>query len=240
MELVEAKIVHKQLKRTAEFFVRPNTSDIKAVEQVYNIQSYKRKSFVVSGEDKWLDLGSNVGAFSVYAGQYGCPSIGYEANKDNCHIANLNLTHNGVVGKVINGAIVPDDHKAKTVQFFEFRSNRPLALRRHSIYQPKKDYDIVNVPAVRFSALAKHKHDCVKMNIEGAEVPIMVADTDFSWVRKMALEWSFDKEPKISVLRDVLRQLRRQFRYVDINRKITPDMVTWNWYPPNAFIYCIR
>ena len=236
----QISVIHKQLKTPANFMIRPDTSDIKSVAQVYKIQSYRRKTFQVGSNEKWLDMGSNIGAFGVYAGQMGSEVIAFEAERQNADLTKMNLDLNNVRSRVIHAAIMPDSHDQDFVEFHVFQSNRPMAQRRHSIYQPKKDSIIKKVPAVRFGDCKKYGYDCIKMNIEGVEIPILVGDPDLSWVNKMVLEWSFDKEPRIEVLRSVLSTLKKRFRYVDINRSIKPDMVTWNFYPPNAFIYCIK
>lgn len=240
MNLQPFTIKHKQLKTDAQFFVRPGTSDVKAIEQVYRIQSYRRKAFAVEPGDKWLDMGANVGAFSVYAGQYGCEVISVEAEAVNAELTRMNIEANGRPARVLQQAVVPDDFVGDTIRFHVHTANRPMALRRHSIYQPKKDFTTVDIPCRRFSTFAALGHDCVKMNIEGVEIAVLMAAHDFGWVRKMVLEWSFDKDPKIATLDSAMAKLRQHFSYVDINRKITPGLKEWTFYPPNAFIYCIK
>lgn len=238
MQTIQAK--HKQLKASVQFKVRPNTSDQKAIAQVYEIQSYRRKKFFVEPGEKWLDLGANVGAFSVYAAQYGNPVIAYEAESTNFEITKNNFELNLVAGAVKHAAIVPDNYGPDEITLNVHTNNRPMALRRHSIYKPKKDFVQVIVPAIKFGDLRKTGHDCIKMNIEGVEIEIVKQCQDFSWIKKMVFEWSFDKEPNVDVLRDALAKLRTHFSYVDINRTLADNLKKWTFYPPNAFIYCIR
>lgn len=227
----------------ARFLVRPDTSDIKAVGEVFKNNSYQRKQFKIEPGEKWLDMGANIGAFSVFAAHVGCEVVSFEAESLNAEATVKNLTLNGFRPQVHQCAIVPDSYVGNTISFFVL--SRPMALRRHSIVQPKKDFVRVEVPALRWSDALRQNpgFDCVKLNIEGVEVDIMREAPQFDGVRKMVFEWSFDKDPEIATCVAMLAKLRRYFRYVDISKpveRVGQTHARWDFYPPNAFVYAIR
>lgn len=220
------------------FAIREGTSDTKSVLEVFKNNSYQRKRFKVEPGERWLDLGANVGAFSVFAASLGCSVKGYEAEPENADIARANIARNGLTGTVVTGAVVPDtfegDHVALHV------CERPMQKRRHSLFKPKSPHAVKMVPAFKFSTLDFARFDCVKANIEGVEVPIMGTLADHYGIRKLVFEWSFDKEPRVAVFRAMLDNLRRFFPWVEANRTIPPDLELYQFYPPNAFVYAMR
>src|SRR5688500_14823548 len=170
-------ITRKKDNLTGKFLIRPGTSDEKAILEVWKKNSYQRKEFQVEPGERWLDLGSNIGAFTVYAGLKGCQVQSYEADAYNAQATMDNAALNGLATTVLQAAIVHDDFEENHVKFYV--NSRPMALRRHSIYQPKKNFDVVSVPAVRFSNLPLRSCDAVKMNIEGAELDLLERVRDF-------------------------------------------------------------
>ena len=247
--MIMERVGYKRAKQTAmlNFDVRQGTSDIKAVEEVFKNNSYQRKSFKVEKGDRWIDMGANIGAFSVMANAIsGNPVVSFEADETNAQITAHNIKTNGFSPDVKRAAVMPNDHPGSTVTFYV--SHRPMALRRHSIYQPKKDFQAMTIPAMRFSDCVEYGRsrigaDCIKFNIEGVEIPI-IRSLDFEssivGIKKIVLEWSFDKEPKMAVLHETLARLRQIFTYVDCNKKINIPNETWPFYPPNLFIYAMR
>lgn len=185
-------------------------------------------------------MGCNVGAFTVFAMAKSCDVISYEADVDNHELSIGNITSNYGSSKVLRAAIVPDSHQGRYVHFHV--NNRPMALRRHSLYAPKKDYKTIEVPAIRFSEAITINpgHKNVKMNIEGAEIDILNERPNLKILDKLVLEWSFDKDRRISTFKGTLDYLKTQFSYVDTNRSIKQGLVNWDYYPPNAFIYCMK
>jgi FkbM family methyltransferase len=232
---MEYQIRRKKEKITGQFQIRPNTSDEKSILEVWKKNSYQRKEFRVEPGERWLDLGSNIGAFSVYAGLRGCDVIAFEADEYNAQATEANITLNRVSGVVVRAAIMHDDYESNTVDFYV--NSRPMALRRHSVYQPKKDFVVQSIPAIRFGDLPLDRVDAIKMNIEGAEIDLLERVRDYRGVKKFVFEYSFDKDPSIARFKSILARLRTHFDYVDHNKHV-PDAVNWIHYPPNIFVYC--
>lgn len=231
-------IRRKEQAAPSVFHIRPGTSDEKAVLEVFKKNSYQRKRFWVQPGESWLDLGANIGAFSVFAASIGCKVQAYEADQTNAvHVAQ-NLAANGLCGRVVRAAVMPDSYRAKTVRFHV--CHRPMQLRRHSVFETKSPHRAVEVPVVRWSELPFEQFPCVKMNVEGVEIAIVQELAGHHGIRKLVFEWSFDKEPRLAVFRAALETLRRFFPYVDTNRTNLPDAELYTFYPPNAFVYAMR
>lgn len=229
----------KELPRQPTFQVRPGTSDEKAILEVFDKNAYRRREFQIAAGERWLDMGCNVGAFSVLAGLLGCSVRSVEAEPTNAALAARNIGANGLRPDVLHAAIVPDSHVGATVDLHV--NTAPLALRRHSIMRARKKSSAVVVPARPFSSFLGQGFDCIKLNIEGAEVPILLEHQDWSPVRKIVFEWSFDAEPRMAILRQVMQRLEAAFPLVMLSKGNLPwGMETYPFFPPNVYIFCMR
>jgi FkbM family methyltransferase len=229
----------KELPRQPIFSVRPGTSDEKAIKEVFDHNAYRRKAFQIERGERWLDMGCNVGAFSVLAGLLGCTVRSIEAEGTNAQLAARNIGQNGLRPDVIHAAIVPDSHQGETVGLNV--NTEPLSLRRHSILRARRKSAVVQVPARRFSSFLGQSFDCIKLNIEGAEIPILREHEDWSPVRKLVLEWSFDAEPRMAILRQTLDRLEASFPQVMLSKGNLPwHLETYPYFPPNVYIFCMR
>lgn len=228
------------LSRQPIFSVRPETSDVKAIQEVFDKNAYRRGPFQIEPGECWLDMGCNVGAFTVLAmlaGAAACRSI--EAELGNTRLAIRNIGQNGLQPDVYHAAIVPDSHQGEMVDLHV--NTAPLALRRHSIMRARRKSAVVPVPARRFSSFLDQGFDCIKLNIEGAEVPILLEHEDWSPVKKIVFEWSFDAEPRMAILRQVLDRLEGAFPRVMLSKANLPwDRETYPFFPPNVYVFCMR
>lgn len=236
-QALEIVTVTKRVPRPAAFEIRTGTSDAKSIEEVFDHNSYQRYKMPVTDLDRWLDLGANIGAFSVMAGLLGRKVVAVEADPDNHARVLKNLAMNGLEGvTAIQAAAMPDDYAGDTITLH--RSMAPKSLRRHTIYPSPRRTDQISVPALSISNLCtQHDIQGVKMNIEGAEIGILTTWKPPTCVRRVVAEWSFDKDPKIATIERALENLRNHFPTVKCSRKWAPDLIDWKYYPPNAFIY---
>lgn len=228
----------------AAFYVRADTSDVKAITEVYERNAYQRprSGFTVNPGSRWVDLGANVGSFTVMASGRGARVLrAVEAEKANVDLTamNVSLNERGRI-PVIHAAVVPDTW---VLPYATLHVNRAaLALRRHSITKARKDSVPVQVPVLRWSESIAEA-DGAKVNIEGAEVEILqtaLAEGAFGDLRKLVFEWSFDIEPRIAVLRSVVDGLAEIFDEVQLSKRIPWDEEVWRFYPPNVYVFASR
>lgn len=223
------------------FLVRPETSDAKALEEVFDRDTYRlpRRGFTVDPGERWADCGSNIGSFAVLAGRYcGAAVVALEAEPVNAAIVANNAAANGLERVVwpVWAALVSKAPSGSTVQLHT--NTEPLALRRHSVYKARKGSAAIHVPALPPEWLLEQGYDCWKLNIEGAEIPILLGG-EVAGARKIVAEWSFDVDRHVGNLRRALDNLGRYFDNVHCSRSLIglADTLEWPFYPPNAFVY---
>jgi hypothetical protein len=155
-----------------------------------------------------------------------------------------NLQLNNVLSKVeiIKAAIVPLSQDGKTLNFYE--STNPASYRRHTLYgnylnsSTKKNIKLTTVKAIGFNNLIKDGYNCVKMNIEGAEIPILNELDSNLGIKKMVFEYSFDMDKKIKTYVEVIEKLNTMFKVVKSSRTIPLHLEEFPFYPPNSYIFC--
>jgi len=82
---------------------------------------------------------------------------------------------------------------------------------------------------------------CVKMDIEGAEMPILESTT--RKFKKLVFEWSFDIDPSLPRFWNVMDKLSEQYKIASIGntaRIKTRDYDTWqkSWFPACTNVFC--
>ncbi len=217
-------------KTGLKFYYRPNTSDIKTIMEVVERGVYEKKYFKIESGDHWIDLGGNIGAFTLLALSKGATVDVYEADKEHCEIINLNLALNGFKADVINKAVVSDDTKEITL-YVQKNGNT----WRNSIIKNwgggKKIVECVNI-----NEIVNNNH-CCKMDIEGAEM--LILETIKSNFKKMVYEWSFDVDDNIERYRNVLKKM--QLNYLNVkHNSIKDEHKIWQkgWFPPCRNVFC--
>jgi FkbM family methyltransferase len=217
-------------KTGLKFYYRPNTSDIKTIMEVVERGVYEKKYFKIEVGEHWIDLGGNIGAFTLLALSKGATVDVYEADDEHCEIIKMNLELNGLTATVINKAVVHDDNKEI---YLNIQKNGNTW--RNSIVKNwdggKKKVDCINIESVL------NKDVCCKMDIEGAE--ILILENIKLMPKKMVYEWSFDIDDNIDRYRNVLKKMINNYRNVKHN-SIKDEHKIWKkgWFPPCRNVYC--
>ena len=238
--------IPKNTKTAGKFALRDGSSDQKSVDETWVRKAYQKPMlpFTINEGEKWLDLGANIGAFACYAAVKGCQVRAYEPQIDNCEMIRINAELNNVADKIeiIKAAVVPQSQDGKTLNFYE--STNPASFRRHTLYgnylnsSKKKNITVTSVTAAGFNSLIKDGYNCIKMNIEGAEIPIINELENNLNIKKMVFEYSFDMDNKISTYVAVIEKLKTLFKLVKSSRTIPLHLETYPFYPPNTYIFC--
>lgn len=224
------------------FFYRPDTSDLKAITEVVDKHGYERRDFKIEPGEHWLDLGANVGAFTVYAAMKGAQVTAFEPDPDNYELLVKNANWNGANAFLINSGIWS---KAGKMPFH--RNSAKGNHWRNSLLKEWKGGETIEVTLSDIKNYIE-PDICLKIDIEGAEQVILdeLIQTELILlVRKFALEWSFDILPSIPDFTRMVAKLAETHQLLGVTgnylAKLTP-YETWpaSWFPPCAKIYGIR
>lgn len=220
-------------------WMRKGTSDEKVFKEIFETKIYKKKmiGFDVEEGEEWLDLGANCGYFSQYALEKGASVLAVDADPENKAIIERLKIYTKFKG-LVQAAVVNDSYQKQKVQFFKRTDGMTWKSSLFKVANSKK----VVVDAVKFSSLVKDGIS-VKMDIEGAEIPILKEFKDWSKIKKMVFEWSFDKEPRMIELKKVIDELKLNFRTVHCVHEKDLKGLHQTWQGgPNQFelVYCIK
>lgn len=225
------RIEYKGLK----FDCRTGTSDEKSVKEVVMRNGYARRDFRPGPDQQWIDLGCNVGAFSVWAASLGAEVTAYEPDPDSCEMIEHNLALNGLSRevKVHQKAVVGDDRKKATLHRNTARGN----VWRNSIERPWRGGTDIEVPCVSIDKIWK-KNKFVKMDIEGSEMGILEGVGSRVKLQGLVFEWSFDVDNSLQRFRDVITNLETM--YSKVTNNTVPDGDIWEaaWFPPCKTVFC--
>ena len=219
------------------FLIRPGTSDPKAIEEVVEQNGYQRprKNFVIEPGEEWVDLGANIGAFSILAAHLGAKKISaFEADPNSFELLKENIKLNGFE-KIIEAhhfAVIADRQKKAWLSVSEKNKN----FWRNSIAKQWQGSRMIQVPCVHFSETF-FPDRCVKMDIEGSEMPIL-EKLDFA-TKKLVFEWSFDIDKSCERFRAVVQRLEKNFSSVDYS-PIPSQVMEWpgEWFPAAKMVWC--
>src|SRR4051812_41155613 len=194
---------HPVTKQEYRFYPRDNSSDQKAIDEVFKKKIYFKPTigFVLEPDDVWADLGGNVGAFSVLAGAVSRQVFAFEPEPRNFALLGRHTeTLPNVVAR--RACVMPNSFEGDGIMLNVCES--PNHYWMHTVYPTKRKSRQLPVEAVKFQDVLDLGVTAIKMDIEGAEIAILKEQPDLGRVEKMVFEWSFDKDPRIATLRYVL------------------------------------
>lgn len=237
------------------FHIRPSTSDVKSIDEVVNGKGYERSRpfpFSVEAGERWLDLGANIGAFSVYALSKGAGVIAVEPDPENYELMCANIKEQAKrMGEGapmprygLKVAVVGDSRKKAILHQNTANGN----VWRNSIERAWRGGGQVEVRCVHISTILDTyfipgQKINIKMDIEGTEMPIiewLVTQPEIlRRINKLVFEWSFDVDPDLKRFRKVMNRLKAIFGNVAPNNMYqTFDVWEKSWFPPCKTIFC--
>lgn len=219
---------------------RPGTSDEKAINEVIGEHSY-RKGFrgtqivfdVLRGET-WLDLGANIGAFTVFAGKQGATVQAYEPFDESFEVLKLNRTLHAVKGKDHQLAVVGGASGVATMSVMKNGN-----FWRNSIVKGKRGERSAAVCSVNIEEIITKEIDGVKLDVEGAEFEIIESVRNWRRVKKLVLEYSFDYDNDMKNFYRRMDILRKHFPFVR-HAKFKEGMEKHTFFPPATMVFCLR
>ena len=220
-------------------YIREDTTDIKVIDEVLKRNLYEKQGLVIDGTDRWLDLGGNIGTFALLAMSRGAYVSTYEPEITNVNLLALNMRSN-FPDKPIN------IHQSTVSTSHEEFTNLYLCKSNHNKYRhtivPVRGRRAVKVPNVHIKdVLSTDRYNAIKMDIEGAEIPILELLTPADYanfgIKKLVFEYSFDVDKSIPRFMNIINTLKQYFNQV-IFTKVKPDEAEYSHYPAMTIVYC--
>lgn len=203
--------------------IKEQGSDLDAFNEVVERRAYRRvrDRFDVEPLERWLDLGANVGAFAFYCRLRGATADCYEPMPDCFRILKKNV---GRKGFGLHNAAVTEE-KTETIAIYS--SKNPDNHYRGTV-TPVQGYirqrDVVNMNA---GFLVACEYDGVKMDIEGAEGPIIDAE-HLPKCKKLVMEYHTSRDSSVAHLHRRLEILKAHFNRVHYPRAYDLAISEWS------------
>jgi len=207
------------------FNVREGTTDSQVVKEVIEKDCYQKKGMTIESGETWLDLGANIGTFSVLAASKGAKVIAYEPEPENYEILKNNLELNGLFAITVNEA----------VSTFNGYSKLYLGATEYQKYthtlRPTNRRKPINVKVRNLSEILENV-DCIKMDIEGAEIEIL--EQIELRVKKLVFEYSFNQDTSVERYNKIINKLK--VNYHVFHKSFKDEFMTH--FPSGTLVYC--
>jgi len=233
-----------------EFYVRRGTTDEKVVKEVVTRSVYEKRCLVRCLSDTsakvWLDLGANIGTFSVLAAKRGRRVYAFEPEGENFIMANANIALNGLQDRVTlyERGVAPPTYPHTEVGLHlcngdknKYRHTTVTTYPGKKRRRVKKIYcsQLVDV----FSKIPEHING-IKMDIEGSEIGILenlrVIPNSLKY---LVFEYSFDFARSVGRFHAVISRLRAWF-HVEHKKIVGDEKGNYIFFPPACTVYCVR
>lgn len=191
-----------------KFYGREGTTDYNVMKEVFS-GVYRKVSldFDVRTGETWLDLGANIGAFAMYAIRQGAKSLMcWEPEPETFALLQKNVPIKFCFNKAVSASKEP---------WLEFFGGSKGKFSRGSLIYKRSLVSVGRVRNYWAGNLRKLTFDGVKMDIEGAEGPIID-----QWLLprcdKLVLEYHTSRDDSLPNLLRRVNLLRDHFRQVHI------------------------
>lgn len=216
----------KKIKAGDSLFYVRNERDLAICEEVCKRKAYLRPrlGFGLSAGERWLDLGANVGAFSVFAASVGCTVKAVEACAENARLVSENLRLNGLFGEVVYGFASNTGEGSTRVVFNQAtpgRSGKFCPEGKSTAVEIVQNFDAV-------SAIESGEFDGVKIDIEGGEFDILEAVREWN-VKKVALEYHYRFDKSCANARRRIAGLLGKFQNRSVSKATLEGDVWGGW-----------
>lgn len=176
---IETKII---TRNNLQFNVRPDTLDEWVVDEVIGEAAYI-KPLGIKKDDVVIDIGMNIGVFTVTASKKGAKVYGYEPDPENYFMAQKNCELNSVTSNIKNYAI--SDVSKEMYLYLNEKKNRG----NHSFtkFQGRRK---VKVNCIGINDIIESiKPNKLKIDCEGEEFNIIKAVKCWDNIEAVRLEW---------------------------------------------------
>lgn len=157
------------------FFLRAGTMDFISANSAYEFPVMNIIIDVLKDRDLFLDIGANIGTYSVLTGKKGIKTLAFEPIKNNFDSLNRNIELNNIQDTV-SSFNVGFDQIARKDQFHFYIKN-PGASSLHNIEFNSKgekiDVELVVFDDFKHESIKSCKAPLVKIDVEGMEIEVL-------------------------------------------------------------------
>ncbi len=191
---------------------RPGTNDYKTVADVFaGKYNHGGLPFAVEKDERWLDGGAHIGAFSAHCLRRGATPTAVEPSIDNFEILRANMP--GRV-KIIHGSLGVNDGNCVLYKT-PFKECTEFTTAKTDGNMPTERVRVYSINNLIESSLI----DCVKLSICGKESDIL--DSAYlGELKKLVIEYDFTKSRSISDFQDRIRFLKAIFDVIYISENV--------------------
>ena len=201
------------------FYYRKDTTDEIVLKEIIEKQAYRKRKidFKIEPDDVWLDGGSHIGFFCLYAAQNKAKKVyAYEPEQENYKI----LSENADKIKQQYGTEIVLNNKAinQTGGEHEF-TIAPNTWRHSMLTHYKKKLPTTTIQCEAIDTILANNTDinCIKLDIEGSELEILKLDHNFNNINKLVFEYSFTKDRNMAHFFECVDKLSKYFN-VDVQK----------------------
>ncbi len=257
---LETRVLHQWGYRNQPFQVdkleinfRPNTTDEKVIDEVLIKHAYQKKKigFLIEPDDIWLDLGANIGTFSLLVAAAGGKSIAVEPESDNLMILKKNLQPFKSQIIIVPACVSTTDGTTKL-----YLCNGSYNKYRHSMHLTNNRTRQVVVPKIGLDTILKRYSglggagagiNAIKMDIEGEEITLLEwilekpsrAREILNNINKLVFEYSFDVDPSVARFFKIIDGLTPYFNVIHYTKVKRTDK-EYKFFPPCVNVFCLK
>lgn len=225
---ITTQVGHERV--TAEFEVRPGTTDIGIVKEVWEGKFYiPRKEFEIKPGMTIIDVGSQIGSYAVLAMRLGAKVYAFEPNPENYTICERNIERNTNPDDFNGGVVFYKEAllgERKTTYLILNQVQEDGKINTGSSFVDASREDGQEVQGVGVNDLidriiqehGRPQIDILKLDCENSEYEILhgIKDTNYQYIDKIVLETHCGVE-KGKTLVPFLEERGYQVNFVDIN-----------------------
>lgn len=190
---------HKQARQPGRFELAEGTTDLEALHEVWTRDDYRLRAEHVRGK-RVVDVGANVGAFTVLAAQLGAAEVhAYEPHPANAEVLRRNLATNRVDGRVtVHQAAVTGGAHPEGLLLNGEGGGASLTM---PMAGDGAEHTAVVVETVQAELVLGDVH-YIKLDCEGAEYGILdaVPDSVLEHTERIAMEFHGPAMPHLAAL----------------------------------------
>ena len=160
-----------RLRNGLKFMIRKNRTDSLVLREIFFKKIYHRNLYCLPRQSVVIDIGANIGAFSILAANLGenVTVYSYEPFSENFHLLEKNITLNGFDNRIVTFCFAVGNHIGEKVVLSKGSSGVS------TIYEKSGNEVVINMITLEevFSANNIHHCDLLKIDCEGAEYEIL-------------------------------------------------------------------